>query len=82
MADSSSDRTITAVTPPLATPNQLNSAHHFMSIKLTTWNYLFWRTQIVPFLRGQGLIGFVNGESPCPPRHLSSPTVAGTINPT
>lgn len=37
--------------------NSLTLAHHFVSIKLTARNYLFWRTQMVPFLRGQGLLG-------------------------
>ncbi|GAV83781.1 UBN2_3 domain-containing protein, partial [Cephalotus follicularis] len=29
-------------------------------------NYLSWRTQIMPFLRGQQLFGYVNGTSVCP----------------
>lgn len=30
-------------------------------------DYLFWRTQIVSFLRGQGLLGYIDGEFLCPP---------------
>ncbi|XP_019200264.1 PREDICTED: uncharacterized protein LOC109193893 [Ipomoea nil] len=42
-------------------------------MKLTTKNFLFWRTQLVPFLRGQGLLGYVTGDTPCPPTTLESP---------
>ncbi|XP_019172704.1 PREDICTED: uncharacterized protein LOC109168114 [Ipomoea nil] len=42
-------------------------------MKLTTKNFLFWRTQLVPFLRGQGLLGYVTGDTPCPPATLKSP---------
>lgn len=37
---------------PLFLPN----AHHFLSLKLTDTNYLFWKTQITPYLRGQHLL--------------------------
>lgn len=59
-----------------STPNSLlispsvspsfSGAHHFLSIKLTTTNYLYWKTQLVPFLNGQHLLGFVDGTKPCP----------------
>ncbi|XP_019172861.1 PREDICTED: uncharacterized protein LOC109168300 [Ipomoea nil] len=67
MSTNSSERTVTTGAPPPATtPNTLSTAHHFVSIKLTSRNFLFWRTQLVPFLRGQGLLGYVDGETPCP----------------
>ncbi|XP_019196314.1 PREDICTED: uncharacterized protein LOC109190295 [Ipomoea nil] len=72
MSTNSSERTITTSVPaPATTSNPLSSAHHFVSIKLTSRNFLFWRTQLVPFLRGQELLGFITGETPCP-----SPTIA------
>jgi len=42
--------------------------HSLVTIKLTKDNYLFWKTQIVPYLRGQRLFGFVDGiiSSPSP----------------
>ncbi|XP_019161413.1 PREDICTED: uncharacterized protein LOC109158051 [Ipomoea nil] len=40
-------------------------------MKLTTRNYLFWRTQLLPFLRGQGLLGYIDGSLPCPPETIS-----------
>ncbi|XP_019173195.1 PREDICTED: uncharacterized protein LOC109168598 [Ipomoea nil] len=56
----------------LSTPISLQGAHHFVSLKLTSKNYLFWRTQLVPFLHGQNLIGYVDGSLPCPVQFLSS----------
>ncbi|GAV72104.1 UBN2 domain-containing protein/UBN2_3 domain-containing protein [Cephalotus follicularis] len=46
--------------------------HHLLSIKLTKTNYLSWKTQMLPFLRGQKLYGFVNGSTPCPPSYDTS----------
>ncbi|XP_019154326.1 PREDICTED: uncharacterized protein LOC109150804 [Ipomoea nil] len=67
MSTNSSERTVTTTTAAaLITTNPLSSAHHFVSIKLTAQNFLFWRTQLVPFLRGQGLLGYVDGEHLCP----------------
>lgn len=45
-----------AMSAPPQTNTSLSSAHHFVSLKLSSRNYLFWRTQMVPFLSGQGLI--------------------------
>ncbi|XP_019173821.1 PREDICTED: uncharacterized protein LOC109169393 [Ipomoea nil] len=59
----SSERTVTE-TSPMPTGNNLSSAQHFVSLKLTSRNYLFWRTQMLPFLEGQGLLGFINGSIP------------------
>ncbi|XP_019157527.1 PREDICTED: eukaryotic translation initiation factor 3 subunit F-like [Ipomoea nil] len=46
--------------------NAAVSSERTVSVKLTSRNYLFWRTQLVPFLSGQGLFGFVDGTYPCP----------------
>lgn len=87
----SSKQTIyeTAIPAPPVVPNSLSMDHQFISIeviKLTTRNFLFWRTHLVPFLRGQNLLGFVDGLIPCPPAYvvnlilLSRPdTVGGWI---
>lgn len=81
MSTNSNERTVTVATiPSPATPNTLATAHHFVSIKLTTHNFLFWRTQLVPFLRDQGLLGYVYGDLPCPSATLpaATPTDAST----
>ncbi|XP_019179611.1 PREDICTED: uncharacterized protein LOC109174834 [Ipomoea nil] len=73
MSTNSSERTITTTAPPSATTsNPLSSAHHFVLIKLTSRNYLFWRTQLVSFLKGQELLGYVDGEIECPPATIAS----------
>ncbi|XP_019191193.1 PREDICTED: uncharacterized protein LOC109185693 [Ipomoea nil] len=62
----SSERTVSEVAPIHSHPApSLSSARHFVSLKLTIHNYLFWRTQMLPFLEGQGLIGFVDGTLAC-----------------
>ena len=80
MADgsvNSSERTVSdaavtsAASPAVAS---MSIAHHYVSLKLTNNNFLFWRTQVVPFLRGHELLGFVDGSNPCPPATL--PAVA------
>uniref|UniRef100_A0A2N9HX01 Reverse transcriptase Ty1/copia-type domain-containing protein n=1 Tax=Fagus sylvatica TaxID=28930 RepID=A0A2N9HX01_FAGSY len=53
------------------TPTSLTPVHHLITIKLTTIkltrdNYLLWRAQIVPYLRGQHLYGFLDGSTVAP----------------
>ncbi|GAV81205.1 UBN2_3 domain-containing protein [Cephalotus follicularis] len=62
-SENSITATLTPFTPPAISP--LTHAHHFISLKLNTQNYLLWRTQLVLFLRGQKLLGFVDGSHPC-----------------
>lgn len=78
-AGASSERIVseTAISSLLVVPNSLSTAHHFVSIKLTSCNFLFWRTQLVPFLQGQNLLGFVDGSVPCP--SLVIRAASGTI---
>nr|GMC82660.1 uncharacterized protein LOC109150755 [Ipomoea batatas] len=64
----SSSRTVIEVSfaRPLPAPNMLHQVHHYVSIKLTSTNFLFWKAQLILFLRGQNLYGFVDGTHPCP----------------
>ncbi|XP_019188288.1 PREDICTED: uncharacterized protein LOC109182592 [Ipomoea nil] len=41
-------------------------------MKLTSRNFLFWRAQLIPFLRGQELLCFVDGSLPCPPKTVTA----------
>jgi hypothetical protein len=71
MADgsvNSSERTVSdaAMSSSSSSIVSLSTAHHFISTKLTYKNYLFWRTQVVPFLHGHDLMGFVDGTKPSP----------------
>lgn len=62
----------------LSTVSPLTQAHRFISLKLTVTNYLFWKTQLVPFLCGENLMDFVNGTHPCTPSQMS---IKGHIQP-
>ena len=44
--------------------------HHLITIKLTRDNYLLWKAQIVLYLRGQHLFGFLDNSRPAPPQTL------------
>ena len=55
-------------------PHSLSPVHHLITIKLTRDNYLLWKAQIVPYLRGQHLFGFIEGTQSPPPQFLPSTT--------
>lgn len=46
------------------------------SIKLTSRNYLTWKTQIIHLLNSQDLMGWIDGTNPPPPQ-----TIPNTDNP-
>lgn len=50
---------------PSITSTQLN-----FSIKLTSSNYLAWKTQIIPLLNSQDLMGDIDGTKPPPPQTI------------
>jgi hypothetical protein len=50
----------------LPTSTHLPVVHHLVTIKLNRDNYLLWKAQIVPYLRGQHLFGFLDGSRPAP----------------
>nr|GMD60371.1 uncharacterized protein LOC109147057 [Ipomoea batatas]GMD63597.1 uncharacterized protein LOC109147057 [Ipomoea batatas] len=62
----SSERTVSDVAIP-SVPNSLSSAHYYVSIKVNSKNFVFWRAQLVPFLHGQNLMGYIDGSVPSPP---------------
>uniref|UniRef100_A0A2N9F3J7 Retrotransposon Copia-like N-terminal domain-containing protein n=1 Tax=Fagus sylvatica TaxID=28930 RepID=A0A2N9F3J7_FAGSY len=51
---------------PASTSTRLTAVHHLITIKLTHENYLLWKAQVVPYLRGQHLFQFVDGSSTIP----------------
>ncbi|KAF5452112.1 hypothetical protein F2P56_027145 [Juglans regia] len=63
-------------TPPKHNPSILQSASHFITLKLTIDNYLLWKAQIVPFLKGHQLYGYVDRTLPKPPS-----TINAAVNP-
>ncbi|GAA0149588.1 hypothetical protein LIER_08726 [Lithospermum erythrorhizon] len=61
--------------PPPPNPVQsLTQVYHVISIKLTPTNYILWKSQLVPFLKGRGLLGYVTGATSPPP--ITSPNFA------
>jgi hypothetical protein len=60
MSTLSTDSTISV----LPSPTHLPVVHHVVTIKLTRDNYLLWKAQIVPYLRGLDLFGFLDGSRP------------------
>ncbi|XP_019154624.1 PREDICTED: uncharacterized protein LOC109151160 [Ipomoea nil] len=64
-----SDVSLSSVTSTVTT---LSNANHFISVKLTYRNFVFWRPQVVHFLNGNDLMGFIDGSNPCPPTMISS----------
>ena len=50
----------------LPTSPHLPVVHHLVTIKLNRDNYLLWKAQIIPYLRGQHLFGFLDSSRPAP----------------
>jgi hypothetical protein len=48
----------------------LSHTHQVISLKLTNTNYLYWRMQMLPYLLGQGVFGFVDGSNTCPSTYV------------
>ncbi|KAA8515355.1 hypothetical protein F0562_018415 [Nyssa sinensis] len=61
---------------PNANPNLTSSAAHTITVKLTSTNYILWKTQVIPFLKGNQLFSFIDGSAPRP-----SPTINDEPNP-
>ena len=73
---STSSTTDSVTSPSLHIP--LTHIHHLITIKLTRENYLLWKAQIVPYLRGQHLYGFLDGSRPAPTSTITITSSAAT----
>ena len=56
---------------PLPSPSAATT-NHSLSIKLTSRNYLTWKTQFQPLLNYHKLTGLIDGSSPKPPENVTS----------
>ena len=65
MSSSSSSTSETLISTDHTSPS-LTPIHHLITIKLTRDNYLLWKAQVMPYLKGQHLFKFVDGSHPCP----------------
>jgi hypothetical protein len=54
------------------------SIQSLVTIKLSSNNYLLWRAQITPYLKGQHLFGYINGNRPQPVQYISNPAVGSS----
>ncbi|XP_019157306.1 PREDICTED: uncharacterized protein LOC109153873 [Ipomoea nil] len=83
MSTNSFEHTLSAAsTPSPAAGNTLAGAHHYVTMKLTSKKFLFWRMQLLPFLRGQELTGFVDGSHPCPSEMITADSSTGSSSTT
>lgn len=41
--------------------------NNLVTVKLTRGYHLLWKAQLIPYLRSQRLLGFVDGSEVCPP---------------
>ncbi|GAV69076.1 UBN2_3 domain-containing protein [Cephalotus follicularis] len=60
-------------------PTTLNVAN-FITIKLKQNNYLLWETHIISLIESQGLLRFINGDSPSPAQEIDQKGIQ-IINP-
>jgi hypothetical protein len=68
---SSSSSGLLSTSSQNTTTHSLTPIQHLITIKLNQDNYLLWKAQIVPYLKGQNLFGFIDGSLPSPPSILS-----------
>jgi hypothetical protein len=60
----------------------LSHTHQVISLKLINTNYLYWRIQMLSYLLGQGVFGFVDGSNTCPSSHvLAGDGISLQVNP-
>lgn len=60
--------------PATNTSPPLTSLPRLVTLKLSYDNYLLWRAQLTPYLRGQHLFHFMDGSSLAPAVFLPSST--------
>ncbi|XP_019179907.1 PREDICTED: uncharacterized protein LOC109175113 [Ipomoea nil] len=79
-ANTSTDGSAAAVTvSEQRSSSMLQQAHHYVTLKLSSSNFLFWKAQLVPFLRSQSLYGYVDGTHQCPPVFLAASSTATPV---
>jgi hypothetical protein len=75
------DSSTSSVLPMPSTPEFSPAKTHLpdISIKLASNNYLLWKAQVIPILRGHGLLGYVTNDISCPDSTIAG--VNGTLQP-
>jgi len=52
-----------------------------ISIKLASTNYLLWKAQVIPILRGNGLLSYVQNQVSCPSQTITGEDGVSRTNP-
>ena len=59
-----------------------NTLIHMITIKLSSSNYLLWKSQLLPLLESQDMLGYVDGTMVPPPRfEPETSSSSSTLNP-
>lgn len=64
------------------TSNTLSSflnPHNIVTVKLNRDNFLLWKAQIIPYMRGQRIFGFLDGTTTPPPQAIPNPDTTSNI---
>ena len=78
MAPSSSSSTFDQPNSSSSFVTLITNLPHHVTVKLTKDNYLLWKAQIVPYLKGQKVFGYVDGIVSMPPQTIPASS-DGTI---
>uniref|UniRef100_A0A6N2LGN1 Retrotransposon Copia-like N-terminal domain-containing protein n=1 Tax=Salix viminalis TaxID=40686 RepID=A0A6N2LGN1_SALVM len=80
----------TSSIPPVSNSNSNSNSSAIQSVsphlpdistKLASTNYLLWKAQVVPVLRGNGLLGYVKNQIVCPAQTITSEGGVSQTNP-
>jgi Reverse transcriptase (RNA-dependent DNA polymerase)/gag-polypeptide of LTR copia-type/GAG-pre-integrase domain len=69
------------ITQPTHTISHPIQFSHQIHTSLNQDNFLLWKSQVVPVLRGHGLLGFLDGSRLAPPPHLTTTQGVSQPNP-
>jgi hypothetical protein len=75
------DSSTSSVLPMPSAPDFSPAKTHLpdISIKLASNNYLLWKAQVIPILRGHGLLGYITNDISCPDSTIAG--ADGTLQP-
>uniref|UniRef100_A0A6N2NKC7 Retrovirus-related Pol polyprotein from transposon TNT 1-94-like beta-barrel domain-containing protein n=1 Tax=Salix viminalis TaxID=40686 RepID=A0A6N2NKC7_SALVM len=76
----------TSVIPPVTSSHSSETSPvipHLpdISVKLASNNYLLWKTQVIPILRGNGLLSYVQNQDSCPSQTITGEDGVSKTNP-
>uniref|UniRef100_A0A2N9GPU0 Integrase catalytic domain-containing protein n=1 Tax=Fagus sylvatica TaxID=28930 RepID=A0A2N9GPU0_FAGSY len=69
-SDSSTSESLSSTNTTVPTSSLITNLPHLVTVKLTHDNFLLWKAQIVPYLKGQKVFGYVDGTISMPPQSI------------